>query len=187
MFKKLLVFMGIMVALVIMAIIGFRAYTKSFSPNEVVAINEDNVEIRVEYSRPYKKERKIFGGLVPYDKVWRTGANEATTFHTNVPLKIKGETLPAGTYSLWAKPGKEQWEIIWNNKYGQWGINPFNEGRANLDRDDDELAIATTVIESSKEFEQFTIELNKINKEINMVMMWDNTMVMVPMAVATEE
>lgn len=78
--------------------------------------------ITINYSSPAVKGRKIWGGLVPYDKVWRAGANEATIFETDKDIKIEGKSLPAGKYSLYAIPGEKEWVIIINSKTGQWGV-----------------------------------------------------------------
>ncbi|PZR37273.1 MAG: hypothetical protein DI538_12710, partial [Azospira oryzae] len=89
--KKAIVFIGIIVVLVAGAFIYFRFfYTKSFSPETTVEFKQDDVTISVFYNRPYKKGREIFGGLEPFGKVWRTGANEATVFETNKDLTIQG-------------------------------------------------------------------------------------------------
>jgi hypothetical protein len=67
--------------------------TKSYSPEDIVAYQHDDLQLEVFYNRPYKKGREIFGGLVPYDQVWRTGANEATTFQTNKDIMVDGSLL----------------------------------------------------------------------------------------------
>ena len=79
--------------------------------------------ITINYSSPSVKERKIWGELVPYDKVWRAGANKATIFETDKDLKVEGNTLPAGKYSIYAIPGETEWTIIFNSATGQWGVN----------------------------------------------------------------
>jgi hypothetical protein len=79
--------------------------------------------ITINYSSPAVKGRKIWGELVPYDKVWRAGANEATIFQTDKNITLEGKSLPAGKYSLYAIPGEKEWVIILNSKTGQWGIN----------------------------------------------------------------
>ena len=123
--KKFVIITGVAVALLI--ILGFVAkffvtqHKKSFSPEEEVTYNSGEVEIKVFYNRPFKKDREIFGGLVPFDKVWRTGANEATTFQTNKDLLIEGKTLKSGKYSLWTIPGEETWKVIFNSEYGESG------------------------------------------------------------------
>ena len=79
------------------------------------------VGVVLEYGRPNVKEREIFGGLVPYGTVWRTGANEATTITVSADAMIGGETLPAGTYSLFTIPGEGEWTVIFNKVASQWG------------------------------------------------------------------
>ncbi len=78
--------------------------------------------ITIDYSSPGVKGRKIWGELVPYDKVWRAGANKATVFQTDKDIKVEGKSLPAGKYSLYAIPGEKEWTIIFNSETGQWGI-----------------------------------------------------------------
>lgn len=181
MIKKILVIAGILLAFVIMALIGFRSYTKSFSPQEEVSLENEDLEINIRYSRPYKRERIIFGRLVPYNEVWRTGANEATTFSTNSNLLIKGKMLPAGQYTLWTIPGEERWQIIWNKETGQWGVD-LNQ-KANRDPALDQLIVEAPVIPSSISFEQFTIDIKSVADDIHMILMWDETMIVVPMTI----
>lgn len=95
--------------------------------------------ITINYSSPAVKGRKIWGDLVPYDKVWRAGANQATTFETDKAIKIEGKELPAGKYSLFATPGEKEWQFIFNSQTGQWGIKG---GQANRDAANDVLIIA---------------------------------------------
>lgn len=185
MIKKLLIVLGIILAFVIMGLIGLRTYTKSFSPQEKVELEDGELKIEIEYSRPFKKGRPIFGKLVPYNEVWRTGANEATVFKTNKDLKIKDNILPAGKYTLWTIPNEEVWELVWNNESGQWGVEPM-DGKANRDPGKDQLSIETAVINSTKLFEQFTIDLDKVGNEIHFVLMWENTMIVVPMEQAKQ-
>jgi hypothetical protein len=77
--------------------------------------------ITIDYSQPSAKGRKIFGDLVPYGKVWRTGANEATVFETDSDIKVEGKTLPKGKYGLFSIPGENEWTIIFNKTWNQWG------------------------------------------------------------------
>src|SRR5215470_14452765 len=77
--------------------------------------------VTIDYSSPRAKGRKIYGGLVPLDQVWRTGANEATTLTTPADLNIGGATVPAGTYTLFTIPGKDKWTLIISKKTGEWG------------------------------------------------------------------
>jgi hypothetical protein len=83
--------------------------------------------VKIVYSSPAVKNRAIWGELVPFDKVWRTGANEATTFSTDKPLMVEGKALPAGKYAFFAIPGKESWTIIFNKTAKQWGAYDYKE------------------------------------------------------------
>ena len=80
-------------------------------------------DVTIVYSRPGVKNREIWGGLVPYDKVWRTGANEATTLSVSTDVTIEGTKVPAGTYSLYTLPGKDEWTLILNKTSKQWGTD----------------------------------------------------------------
>ncbi|HZB13143.1 MAG TPA: DUF2911 domain-containing protein [Chryseolinea sp.] len=180
--KKFVIITGVAVALLI--ILGFVAkffvtqHKKSFSPEEEVTYNSGEVEIKVFYNRPFKKDREIFGGLVPFDKVWRTGANEATTFQTNKDLLIEGKTLKSGKYSLWTIPGEETWKVIFNSEYGQWGIGA--DGEANRNAAKDVLTVEVHAVQQERVFEQFTISFEKVGEEAEMVFIWDKTLVAVP-------
>jgi hypothetical protein len=155
-----------------------KKQTKSFSPEEEVAFRQDKLVVKVFYNRPSKKGRKIYGGLVPYGKVWRTGANEATTFETSQDLKIQGKALKKGKYSLWAIPGEETWTIIFNSEFGQWGVS--SDGEANRSPELDVLQVEIHPVQQDREFEQFTIAFEKLDEEVEMVLMWDKTLVVVP-------
>jgi hypothetical protein len=89
----------------------------------------DGVEVVLEYGRPNVKEREIWGGLVPYDQVWRTGANEATTISFSDDVTVEGEPLAAGTYALFTIPGEEEWTVIFNEVAEQWGAYDYDSGR----------------------------------------------------------
>jgi hypothetical protein len=97
--------------------------SKRASPPETATGNVMGATITINYSSPAVKGRKIWGDLVPYSKVWRTGANEATIFETSKEIKVEGKSLPAGKYSLYTIPGEKEWVFIFNSKTGQWGIN----------------------------------------------------------------
>ena len=82
----------------------------------------DGKTVSVDYSSPRMKGRKIYGDLVPYGQVWRTGANEATTFVTTANLIVEGKHVPAGSYTIFTIPNPSQWTLIINKKTGEWGI-----------------------------------------------------------------
>ncbi|MCP4203490.1 MAG: DUF2911 domain-containing protein [bacterium] len=85
------------------------------------------VEMTLEYGRPNVKDRKIWGGLVPYDRVWRTGADEATTISFDHDVKVEGEPLPAGRYAFFTIPRMESWTLVFNNTPDQWGAFSYDD------------------------------------------------------------
>ena len=177
--KKLIIVVGIVIAIVGGLFIGMRIYTKSFSPADVATYSQEGMDISVRYSRPYKKNRVIFGGLVPYDKVWRTGANEPTVFTTETDLVIGEKTLLKGSYALFTKPGEDSWEIIFNQPIPSRGVK-IPSGEAARDEAADALVIEVSAINTQNVFDQFTIDFESMHNEIDMVMMWDQTMVVIP-------
>lgn len=151
---------------------------KSHSPEEEVFYSDGDLKLRVFYNRPYKKNREIFGGLVPFGKVWRTGANEATIFETNKTITIEGKKLNPGMYSIWTIPDTTTWTVIFNSESGQWGIN--HKGEANRNPSLDVLSVPVHAVKQERVFEQFTIAFEKVGEEAEMVLLWDNTLVAVP-------
>lgn len=124
--------------------------------------------IKTDYSSPRMKGRKIFGDLVPYDKVWRTGANEATTFVTSSDVAVGGKSVPAGSYTLFTIPGANKWTLIINKKTGEWGI-PYKY-------ESDELArIDMKVSKVSSPVENFTINYEKAGNGCTLQLEWDTT------------
>lgn len=87
----------------------------------------DGITVTVEFGRPNVKGRKIWGGLVPYDKVWRSGADEATTITFSGDVTVQGQALAAGTYSLFTIPGENEWTVIFNDVAEQWGSFNYDE------------------------------------------------------------
>lgn len=183
--KKIIVIAGFIVALIAAAFIGLRIYTKSFSPEGLAEFKSDNLSISVTYGRPYKKNRQIFGKLVPYGEVWRTGANEATVFTTNSDIKIGDDILKRGSYSLFTIPNKDSWQIIFNNEIPGWGVSPLT-GEAARNESEDALIIEVSAINTKSTFEQFTIDFETMHNELDMILMWDKTLVVVPMTPQTE-
>ncbi|MBX9734192.1 MAG: DUF2911 domain-containing protein [Chitinophagaceae bacterium] len=126
-----------------------------------------------------KKGRVIFGGLVPFGKVWRTGANENTVFTTDKDLTINGKKLPAGEYSLWTIPGKDKWTVIWNKKQYAWGVKIGEV--ASREAEHDAIQVEVPVQTQAPGLEQFKIAFEKNDKSINLILAWDTTKVTVPM------
>src|SRR5690242_12951676 len=92
-------------------------------PGSAAVTFADGKKVTIDYSRPFAKGRKIVGGLVPYDQVWRTGANEATLLKTDVDLDIGGTTVPAGSYTFCSPPGQSSWQLLVSTQTRQWGTN----------------------------------------------------------------
>lgn len=101
------------------------------SPHDTVTAKIKGANIKITFGSPAVKGRTIWGDLVPYDKAWRGGADEATLFTTDKEIKIDGKKLPAGTYSLFVTPTKDKWTYTFNSQTGQWGIKMG--GTANFD------------------------------------------------------
>jgi hypothetical protein len=99
------------------------------SPSAVVGLQLGSTRVMISYGRPGVKGRQIFGGLVPYGKVWRTGADEATTITVTGKVAVEGKELPAGTYSLFTIPDKQEWTIIFNKNNNQWGAYSYDQGK----------------------------------------------------------
>jgi hypothetical protein len=122
MFSKLLfiTFCGLIIPSMIYA--QGNDKSKRPSPPATATGNVMGATITIDYSSPAVKGRTIWGGLVPYNEVWRLGANEATLFTTDKEITVEGKSLPAGKYSLYAIPGENEWVFIFNSETGQWGV-----------------------------------------------------------------
>lgn len=110
----------------VMLVSGSAAWAQA-SPPATATGKAAGANLSIKYSSPSVKSRQIWGALVPYDKVWRAGANQATILETDKDIKVEGKTLPAGKYSLYAIPGEKEWTIIINSQTGQWGITRQGE------------------------------------------------------------
>ncbi len=179
------IFKRLIIGLAILAVVLFAAYkilinqTKKASPEDRVELVDGDKRIEVLYCQPSKNGRKIFGDLVPYGEVWRTGANEASTFETSHDLLVGRQTLPAGKYTLWTIPNKERWTVIFNDKMYGWGVD-FSAVAAR-EPQHDVLKIDVPVKSNSGVTEQFTINL-KQTPEMGMTLAWDQTLVRIPLA-----
>lgn len=114
-------------AFVIAGVSNLTAQGKPQSPKATATGKIGAANVTITYSSPSVRGRKIWGELVPYGKVWRAGANEATIIETDKDLVVEGKKLAAGKYSLYALPGEKEWQIIINSQTGQWGIERSGE------------------------------------------------------------
>lgn len=154
-------------------------FAKRLSPKDTVEFKLNDLKLEVFYNRPYRKDREIFGALVPFNQVWRTGANEATTFETNKPLEVKGVQLPAGKYTLWTVPKDSTWNVIFNKKQYSWGVNA--EMKPMWDPNYDALNIEVPVQKLNNHVEQFTIAFDNSTDNLFLTMAWDDIKVAVPL------
>ncbi len=178
--KALRIFLIVVGAILILGFIGMQVMTtqtKKHSPEEVETLVLDDLELEVKYSRPYKKGRKIFGGLVPYGEVWRTGANEATTFTTNAEIDFGGTRVGPGTYTLWTIPGPNEWKVILNDKRYGWGVSWGGLASREAEHDVATAVVPTGVVVEN--VEQFTIQFS--GSPMELVLSWDDVMVSVPL------
>jgi hypothetical protein len=124
--------------------------------------------IKTAYSSPRMKGRKIYGDLVPFGQVWRTGANEATTFVASSDVVVGGKAVPAGSYTIFTVPEADKWMLIINKKTGEWGI-PYKY-------ESDELArVDMKVSKLPSPVENFTISYAKSGSGCTLQIDWDTT------------
>ena len=139
-------------------------------------------EVEVSYTRPAKRGRKIFGELVPYNRVWRTGANENTTISFSEDVSIAGKVLPKGKYALYTKPEADKWTFYFYKKNDNWGVPQ--------QWDETQIALQAEAkpISYPMETEYLTIELNPINyNDGKIAVRWDKTLVELPFHTQTQE
>jgi hypothetical protein len=174
--RILLIVLG---AILILGYVGLQVMTKQtkkHSPEETVSLVQGDLELQVKYCRPFKKGRTIFGGLVPYGEVWRTGANEATTFRTATDMDFGGTRVKPGTYTLWTIPGPTEWKVILNDKRYGWGVSWG--GTASREAEHDVATVTAPVAIPIVPIEQFTIRFSEAPLEL--VLEWDDAVVAVP-------
>ncbi len=150
---------------------------KRASPHEQATVTLNGKKLTIEYGRPFMNKRVIFGSLVPWGQVWRTGADEATTLTTDADLTIGTLKVPKGTYALFTVPTEKEWTLIVNKVAKQWGAFKYND-KQDLGR------TAMKVAASPSPVEQFTIALEPQadNKSAVLKMSWEKTVVTVPVA-----
>jgi Flp pilus assembly protein TadD len=135
-------------------------------------------DINITYHRPAVNKRRIWGGLVPYDTIWRTGANENTTISFSTPVKIEGQALPAGTYALYAIPGAAQWTMIFSKFTGDWGAY-------NYDPAEDALRVSVTPQTSAESQERLSYTFDDVtNNAVTASLRWEK--LRVPMKIEVD-
>lgn len=152
----------LVLAVALISSTGLIAQEKRASPPKTATATVNGNEITIKYSSPSVKGRTIWGDLVPYDKVWRTGANEATTLQVTKDCKIGGKDLKAGKYGLFTIPGKDSWTIVINSNPDQWGAYSYDASK-------DVLRFTTKPMTSDKT-EMFNITISDKGK---VTLSWD--------------
>jgi len=138
-------------------------------------------DVTLEYSRPSMRGRTIFGGLVPYNKIWRTGANSNTKITFSKAVTIGGTELKAGTYAIYTKPDAQSWEVYFYNDASNWG-NPQEWDDAKV-----AVTVKTQVFPMPMKIETFTMTFDDItNNSANLGMLWENVYVSIPITVNTD-
>jgi hypothetical protein len=148
------------------------------SPYDSTLVSLGGAQAKICYGRPSVKGRTVFGGLVPYDTLWRTGANEPTIIHLPVAAEIADIDVPAGSYSLYTVPGRESWTVIVNRSTSQWG----HEGQYTAAVREQEVGRATVRAErTTAPVERFTIRAEpRGSNAADLVLEWENTRVRIP-------
>jgi hypothetical protein len=143
---------------------------KMASPRDSASGKIGKASVSINYGSPSVKGRKIWGDLVPYNKVWRAGANEATVFTTNTAIMVEGKNLPAGNYGLFVIPGEKEWIIIFNKNAKQWGAYEYKEK-------EDALRVTVKPSKSSSLNERLVYKINATG----LVLVWENLEVPISM------
>ena len=143
------------------------------SPLAIASVRYKDSYIKITYSQPQRKNREIFGELVPFGKVWRTGANEATEITATHDVMINDILLEAGTYAFLTIPDRDKWTIIINSDVGMWGAYNYNPQK-------DVFRFDVPVQSTDKIYEPFTIEFDQRNELADLLIRWDDTKVSIP-------
>lgn len=176
--KRIILIFVSVVALGFAIMLILKHNTKKHSPEETITHTVNDATFTVFYNRPYKKRREIFGKLVPYGEVWRTGANEPTTFTTDKNILVDGSELRAGTYTLWTIPNQNSWKIIFNTEQYDWGVN--FDGTVTREPEYDVLTVEVPVQPLLNVVEQFSIYFENANDFSIMYLAWDRTAIAIP-------
>lgn len=172
--RKILIGLGIFTLIVVAGLFYLSNRNRTLSPPGSTEIENQGLEVRVDYSRPSVRGRKIFGNesgdlLLPYGKYWRLGANEPTLITVNKDFKFEGINVPAGQYDMYAIPAHEFFEIRLNTGLRFWGATE-------PDYDEDILKVRVPVSITKVNVEQFTITAVAEGNDVELVMMWADRM-----------
>lgn len=176
---KVIKWIGIgLVSTLILLFVGFQVLmytTKKASPEKTAEYSYQENKLSVWYCSPSKKGREIFGGLEPFEEVWRTGANEPTSFTTSTNILFGDVEVAPGTYTLWTIPGPADWTIILNSKMYDWGVD-WNE-QASREAEFDVALVNAIAEDLPHVVENLYIGFEH---DVNLIIKWDKTKVTVP-------
>ncbi len=162
---------------------AINAQIKMPAPSPTQTIKQDFAlgSIELTYSRPMAKGRKVFGDLVPYNKLWRTGANSATIIKFTDVVEINGKKIDTGSYALYTIPGIDTWEIILNKGISNWGVTNYKES-------DDVLKFKVQAIKMKMATESFTMQFTDVKPEsCTLHLMWEKTAVAIPITAVIKD
>lgn len=165
------------------AFAALQAQVKMPAPSPGQTIKQDFAlgSIEIKYSRPAMKGRKVFGDLVPFDKLWRTGANAATLVKLTDAIEIQGKKLDTGSYVLYTIPGTGSWEIIFNKGLTNWGSDGYKES-------EDVLRVKLPAKKLKDNVESFTLDFSDIKPEsCNLNISWEKTQVSIPIVATIKD
>ena len=136
-----------------------------------------STQIEITYNRPNKRGRKIFGDLVPYNKIWRTGSDEATEIYFSTAVNLEGVSIEPGRYELFTIPGENKWEIILQNNHNQWGSYKYQ-------LENDVIRFEVTPLEIKEPIETFTINVESVGSDHGVLKIsWDTVVVPIKLTV----
>jgi hypothetical protein len=157
--------------LFVIAVLASAQQDKSKRPSPPASAEckfSDGKTVKIDYSSPRAKGRKIFGDLVPYGQIWRTGANEATTFATDGDVVVGGQKVPAGSYTIFTVPEADKWTLVISKKTGEWGTDYPGPS-------EDLARVPMTVSNRTSGVENFTIGLGQADSKCTLHIDWANT------------
>lgn len=143
------------------------------SPLAIASMRYKDAYVKITYSQPQKRNREIFGKLVPYGEVWRTGANEATEITLTRDLMVNNQLLKAGTYTIFTIPKEDKWTIIVSSDVGLWGSYNYASKF-------DVMKFDAPVQTNNTLFEAFTLSFDQQNEVANLLIMWDKVKISIP-------
>ncbi len=181
---KKLTFLVLMFGLLLAGVPEINAQIDAPQPSPIATVTQEIglTNMKIVYSRPGLKGRKMFGGHIPYGELWRTGANASTKITVSDDVQIEDNNLPKGTYALYTIPGEEEWTIIFHKNITHWGT-----GGKNYNEKEDVFRFKVLSKRLNDKVETFTIDINDINNNgATINLLWGNTKVSFKVAVDTD-